>query len=119
MLELWEIAARPEQLPPPQQQAWRTWMFVGGRGAGKTRAGAEWVRGLAFGYPGFAARPVGRIALVAQTWADAREVMIEGISGVLAIHPHHVRPVFQRSSQGLCKGFCSQWDTTPADCQHV
>ena len=101
MLELWEIAARPEQLPPPQQQAWRTWMFVGGRGAGKTRAGAEWVRGLAFGYPGFAARPVGRIALVAQTWADAREVMIEGISGVLAIHPHHVRPVWEVTRRRL------------------
>ncbi len=79
------------QVPPDGD--WRTWLFMGGRGAGKTRAGAEWVNGLALGAP-FAcppdadgvSHPCGRIALVAETMADAREVMLEGESGLLNIH---------------------------------
>jgi len=59
------------------------WLVVGGRGSGKTRLGAEWVNALVRGLPPFASRPHGRIALVGETLADAREVMIEGVSGIV------------------------------------
>lgn len=71
--------ARTAQRPP--RGNWRTWLFVGGRGAGKTRAGAEWTR--------FAALQglCQRIALIGPTLGDVREVMIEGPSGLRAIEP--------------------------------
>ncbi|MFT4275921.1 MAG: terminase family protein [Rhodopseudomonas sp.] len=71
---------------------WTTWLMLGGRGAGKTRAGAEWVRALVAGTPPYAARPYGRIALIGESWHDAREVMIEGESGLLRISPRAERP---------------------------
>lgn len=95
----WLVWARDEQLPPDGD--WTTWLLLGGRGAGKTRAGAEWVKGVALGRPPFAPRPVGRIALVGETFADAREVMVEGVSGLLAIHDPAVRPVWQSSRRRL------------------
>lgn len=99
---MWDIAhARDEQLPPRRAKPWRAWLFVGGRGAGKTRAGAEWVKGLALGYRDFAERPVKRIALVGETWADARDVMIEGVSGLLAVHERHERPKWEVSRRRL------------------
>jgi len=89
---------------------WRVWMLLGGRGSGKTRAGAEWIRGLACGEdpgPRSAAgsrngsrraptKESPRIALVGKTLADVRNVMIEGQSGLLAVHPAHERPVALR-----------------------
>ena len=72
-----------------------------GRGAGKTWAGARWVRGLALGLPPFATRPVGRIALVGETGHDVREVMVEGVSGVLAAHARRERPVWIPSRRRL------------------
>jgi hypothetical protein len=86
LLHDWEVWARDDQLPPPGDD-WRTWLILGGRGAGKTRAGAEWVRAQALGKAPFAARPADRIALVAETHHDARAVMVEGVSGILAVHP--------------------------------
>jgi phage terminase large subunit-like protein len=86
----WPFWARAHQLPPKGD--WKTWLILGGRGAGKTRAGAEWVRGVALGLAEFSERPLGRIALVGETHADVREVMIEGVSGLLAIHPRAERP---------------------------
>ncbi|MEM5517893.1 terminase family protein [Henriciella sp. AS95] len=73
----WALTARRAQMPPAGD--WRAWLLLGGRGAGKTRAGAEWIRFAALhgGYQ--------RIALVAPTLGDAREVMIEGVSGLRAI----------------------------------
>ena len=65
---------------------WTTWLMLGGRGAGKTRAGAEWVRDVAQG-DGRA-----RIALIGETEHEAREVMVEGVSGVLAVHRREERP---------------------------
>ncbi len=65
--------------------------MIGGRGSGKTRTGAEWVRALATGDPAFCAEAVGRIALVGETYADVRDVMIEGPSGLLSLsgaRPH-------------------------------
>lgn len=95
----WAVWARREQLPPKGD--WTTWLILGGRGAGKTRAGAEWVRGLVAGRAPFAARPAGRIALVGETFADAREVMVEGVSGLLSICPRRERPAWQPSRRRL------------------
>lgn len=76
----WLFWQRPDQLPPPGK--WQVWLMMAGRGFGKTRAGAEWVRAQAL------ANPRARIALVGATMADARAVMIEGESGLLAVsHP--------------------------------
>jgi phage terminase large subunit-like protein len=74
---------------------------MGGRGAGKTRTGAEWVRGVALGLRGFAHEPVGRIALIGETAADVRDVMIEGVSGLLAIHARDERPIWESSRRRL------------------
>lgn len=100
----WQFAARPHQWPPTLNrlgQPWTTWLLLGGRGAGKTRAGAEWVRGLALGLEGFAPAPVGRIALVGETAADVRDVMIEGVSGLMSVHRRHERPLWQPSRRRL------------------
>jgi phage terminase large subunit-like protein len=88
----WRILARPEQQPPDHH--WRTWLLIGGRGSGKTRAGAEWVHALARKTSGL------RIALVAETFADAREVMIDGQSGIMRIAGRE-RPVFEISRRRL------------------
>ena len=89
---LWDTRARPDQWPPDGD--WLVWLVMGGRGSGKTRTGAEWVRGMALGLDGFADAPVGRIALVGETFADVREVMIEGPSGVIAVHEGRGRPAW-------------------------
>ena len=86
------MEARPDQKPPDGN--WLTWLLLGGRGAGKTRTGAQWVRGMALGLPPFAERPVARIALVGETYADVREVMIEGVSGLLTLHESFDRPTW-------------------------
>ncbi len=64
---------------PPSEEGWRVWLMLAGRGFGKTRAGAEWVHALA------GARRTIRIALVGATIAEARSVMVEGPSGLIAI----------------------------------
>ena len=93
----WRFAGRPEQMPP--EGDWRIWMLMGGRGSGKTRAGAEWVHGLATGLFDGLPRD-GRIALVGETFADAREVMIDGVSGICAI-ARHDRPQFEATRRRL------------------
>ncbi len=94
---LWPVRAGHKQYCIPD--GWTNWLLLGGRGAGKTRAGAEWVRGLVSGDPMFSAGPVGRIALVGETYAAVRDVMIEGESGLLAIHPNRQRPVWISSKR--------------------
>ena len=83
---------------PPQAAnnggPWTTWLALGGRGAGKTRLGAEWVRALAFGIPPYADAPHARIALVGESEHDVREVMIEGASGLLRASPRGERPTW-------------------------
>jgi phage terminase large subunit-like protein len=97
----WRLWAREDQQLPPQGGDWRTWLLMGGRGAGKTRAGAEWVRAMALGlWPGEGQRAE-RIALVAPTFDEARLVMIEGKSGLLAIHPDGERPQYRPSRREL------------------
>jgi phage terminase large subunit-like protein len=89
----WRSVARTEQLPP--EGDWSTWVYLGGRGTGKTRAGAEWVRGLA------ESASVARIALVGPTAADVRDVMVEGESGLLAVAPNSNRPTYEPSKRRL------------------
>jgi phage terminase large subunit-like protein len=96
----WRMDARPGDQKPPEGE-WLTWLMLGGRGAGKTRAGAEFVRGLAMGIWPFADDPTGPIALIGETYADVREVMIEGVSGILARHPSFERPVWVPSRRRL------------------
>ena len=99
----WEFLGRRDQLPPRDVNGrpWTVWLNIGGRGAGKTRTGAEWVRGLALGLPGFALAPTGRIALVGETAQDVREVMIEGVSGLLSVHGNGERPKWEPSRKRL------------------
>ena len=87
---LFDFWALPHQIPP--QGDWRTWVILGGRGAGKTRAGAEWVRAIVEGATPRAKGRARRVALVAETMDQAREVMVFGESGILAVCPPDRRP---------------------------
>ena len=69
--------ARPEQLPPIGD--WTTWLYIAGRGAGKTRTAGEWLAYKAI------TEPNTRWAIVAPTFGDARDTCVEGESGILAI----------------------------------
>jgi phage terminase large subunit-like protein len=80
---------------------WTIWLILGGRGAGKTRTGAEWVRGIALGDPDFGKGAARRIALVGETFSDARNVMVEGPAGILAVHARHERPTWSPSLRKL------------------
>ncbi len=93
LLYSWDKKARAAQLPPSGD--WRTWLILAGRGFGKTRAGAEWVRALA------GIHKNSRIALVGTTLAEARAVMVEGETGVMAISPPGARPKFESSNRRL------------------
>ena len=86
----WEFWRREEQTPPAGD--WRVWLYLAGRGSGKTRTGAEFVR---------ASVKAGcrRIALVAPTAADARDVMVEGESGILGVSPPATRPIYELSKR--------------------
>jgi predicted phage terminase large subunit-like protein len=97
----WRFWARDDQLPPGHAIDWRVWLVLGGRGAGKTRAGAEWVRAMALGlWDGMDQRPR-RLALIGETHADVRRVMIEGSSGLLAVHPDGERPLYEATNGRL------------------
>ena len=89
----WQFWARREQRPP--EGDWSVWMIMAGRGFGKTRAGAEWVRNIAEG-DGSA-----RFALVGANYAETRTVMVEGESGLLSIAPPQQRPVWEPSLKRL------------------
>jgi len=82
----WRWTARAGQVAPDGD--WRVWLMMAGRGFGKTRAGAEWVREIAENDPG------ARIALVGATLGEARGVMVEGVSGLLSIAPWWCRPAY-------------------------
>ncbi|MFN3659422.1 MAG: DNA-packaging protein [Pseudolabrys sp.] len=89
--------AHDHQLPPARANGggdWTTWLILGGRGAGKTRAGAEWVREVA-------RDPKARIALIGETEHETREVMVEGLSGLLGVHPFRERPKWVSSRRLL------------------
>ena len=92
-LHQWVSWGRPEQQPP--RSLWRVWLLLAGRGFGKTRSGAEYVRARVI------ARRTRRVALVAPTAADARDVMVEGESGLLGIGPPEQRPLYEPSKRRL------------------
>ena len=104
LLFSWEFWARPKQLEPPGED-WSTWLVLAGRGFGKTRTGAEWVRkrvesGLAM-----------NIALVADTAADARDIMVEGVTGIMAVSHPRFKPTYEPSKRRLvwpngARGIC-------------
>lgn len=89
----WPLWAHDGQLPPDGD--WLAWLILAGRGFGKTRAGAEWVRAIA------EADPEARIALVGASLGEVRSVMVEGESGLLAIAPRGQRPKFEPSKRQL------------------
>jgi phage terminase large subunit-like protein len=96
---LFDFWALPHQLPP--EGDWRTWVILGGRGAGKTRAGAEWIRSQVEGAKptdGGAARSV---ALVGDTIEQAREVMVFGDSGIMACTPPDRKPTWEATRKRL------------------
>lgn len=76
---------RPNQVPPPG--AWRVWLIMAGRGWGKTRVGAEWTIASARDYP--------LVNIIGATTDDARDIMIEGESGILACAPDNFRPQYK------------------------
>lgn len=90
----WPAWVRFGQAPPPGSD-WRVWLLLGGRGFGKTRAGAEWVRASVRG------NPDARIALVAASLNEARAVMVEGESGILAVASPGKVPRFEPSLRRL------------------
>lgn len=90
LLHEWALWSRPEQRTP--EGDWTTWLYLGGRGTGKTRTGAEFVRERVDA--GF-----GRIGLVAPTAADVRDIMVEGESGLLSIFPRDERPRYEPSKR--------------------
>ena len=93
LLYAWPLWARHSQIAPTGD--WRVWLLMAGRGFGKTRAGTEWVRGLAESGSGRS------VALVGDTAEDVRQVMVEGPSGLLAVSPPRGRPVWHRSLRRL------------------
>jgi phage terminase large subunit-like protein len=106
LLRRFRLHAHDHQLPPAfgnNGEPWTTWLLIGGRGAGKTRAGAEWVKSAA-NAPKAEGEGERRIALIGETEHEIREVMIEGVSGLLSVHPHDKRPVWSPSRRRL------EWD---------
>jgi phage terminase large subunit-like protein len=89
----WEFWARREQLPPPGD--WQVWLVLAGRGFGKTRAGAEWVRAEV------ESGRRRRLALVGATERDVRKIMVEGESGILAVSPPWFMPRYEPSKAQL------------------
>jgi predicted phage terminase large subunit-like protein len=87
----WRAKARSSQLPPSGD--WNGWCILAGRGFGKTRAGSGWVHELV------ETRQAGRIALVAPTAADARDTLVEGVSGLLNTAPRWLQPIYEPSKR--------------------
>ena len=102
---VWRIWGRQNQFAP--EGDWNTWLILAGRGFGKTRTGAEWVRSLACGPTPLARGRCQHIAVIAETAKDARDVMIgdgrlpgEG-SGLLQVHPKDFMPLYEPSKRRL------------------
>ena len=89
-----DFHARPEQIAPDGKD-WDIWLVMSGRGWGKTRAGAEWIREEVIN------NGARRVAIVAETAADARDVIVEGDSGILRISPKHERPDYSPTKRRL------------------
>lgn len=92
----WSAWARPEQRPPDTFD-WGIWLYLAGRGSGKTRSASEWIRDKA--------RVTNegqlRFALVARTAADVRDVLVEGESGIINVSPPSEKPHYEPSKRRL------------------
>ncbi len=102
VLDDWSTWAHEQQLPPHwtnPERIWASWLILGGRGSGKTRAGAEWVRAEVRACS--IEQPL-RIALIGPSYAEAREVMVEGTSGLMSLNWHDLRPAFISSRRMIC-----------------
>ena len=93
---LWEFWARPKQLAPAGD--WTYWLLLAGRGFGKSRSLSEWSKQKALEMPG------SRGAIISATAADARDVLIEGVSGILSVHPEDERPLYEPSKRRITWG---------------
>jgi len=93
IMYMWPVWARTNQLTP--QTKWRIWLILAGRGFGKTRTGAEFIREQV------EAGNTRHIALVGPTAADVRDTMVEGESGLLGIYPAHQRPRYEPSKRRI------------------
>lgn len=102
----WKKWALPKQLPP--EGDWTTWLLMGGRGSGKTRAGAEWVRTLA-------RERVSPIALVGETMTEATNIMVRGESGIIGVHPDEERPVLKGGNRLVWPNGVEAWIMTASD----
>jgi phage terminase large subunit-like protein len=95
----WEFWARPDQLPPPRNRDgypdWRTWLLLGGRGSGKTRSAAEWVRG------GIESGRRFQVGIVGPTADALRRIQVEGPSGILSVCPPWNRPTYEPSTRRI------------------
>lgn len=102
----WTFWGRPAQQVPTHNPRtpdgdWNTWLILAGRGFGKTRAGAQWVRDVMTGDTPLEGGQFSRMAIVAETAADARHVLVEGESGILAVHPPGFRPEYKPALRQL------------------
>jgi phage terminase large subunit-like protein len=91
----WSVWGRPEQQQPVVD--WNIWMYMAGRGAGKTRTAAEWVREEAK----YTTTGQRRFGLVARTAADVRDVIVEGESGIMNVSPPSEKPLYEPSKRRL------------------
>ncbi len=96
---LFEFWAMPHQVPP--RGDWRTWVILGGRGAGKTRAGSEWVRREVEGAGPLDPGRSHRLALIGETFDQTRDVMVFGESGILKSSPPDRRPSWEAGRKRL------------------
>jgi phage terminase large subunit-like protein len=106
----WSVWGRPEQTPP-RDNSWDIGLALAGRGFGKTRMAAEWIRERAKD----TSQGRLRFLLVARTAADVREVLVEGESGIMEISPPSERPNYQPSIRRLTwpngnQAFCTSAD---------
>ena len=95
----WSFWGRPDQQEPPGD--WSVWLAMAGRGYGKTRMGSEWVRSMMCGPTPLAPGKVRHMALIAETAADARDVMVQSGGGILRCHPPEFRPLYTPSLRKL------------------
>lgn len=95
----WSFWGRPSQQEPPGN--WAVWLAMAGRGFGKTRMGSEWVRSMMCGPTPMAPGRCHHMALVAETAADARDVMVQSAGGILRCHPPEFRPKYTPSLRKL------------------
>src|SRR6266702_8723860 len=108
----WAFWGRKNQQEPPaiiehNGLLWAIWAIIAGRGFGKTRTGAEWVRRNMCGDTPLTGGSVRHMALIAETAADARDVMVgygkgpDEASGILQVHPKDFRPIYVQSNRAL------------------